>query len=280
MDDATGTIGTCSAPVTGFTNPTGIAASGNSAYVANFGSNMLSQCTLDATTGLSACADSGVSGLASPVDVVINGSNAYVVNFGGNSVTRCTVDGTTGALSACADTGATGLASPIGIAIYGSVAYVTNNADKSVSQCTIDGTTGNLACASNKKYSIAGLASPYGVAVNGNYLYVVNQGNAAGTDPVANPMTQSSVTRCSIDATTGDVDTASCAADAGFTVPDALGTDWYQTNRIAFKGTFAYLTNRHLNNITQCAVDPTTGALSACVNAAATFNAATGIAIK
>jgi 6-phosphogluconolactonase (cycloisomerase 2 family) len=279
MDDVAGTIGTCSAPVTGFTTPTSIAVSGNSAYVANFGSSVLSQCTLDATTGLTACADSGVLNLNSPTDVAINGSNAYVVNFNSSSITRCTVDATTGALSACTDAGATGLAKPIGIAFQGSVAYVTNNDDNSISQCAIDA-TGGLACATNKKYLSLNLASPYGIAVNGNYLYIVNQGNAAGIDPVANPMTPSKVTRCSIDATTGDVDTASCAEDTGYTVPGALPTDWYQTNRIAFRGGFAYLTNRHLNNVTQCVVDPTTGALSACVNAAATFNAATGIAIK
>ncbi len=275
-DDITGVVGSCSAAVSGFTNPTSVVVSGSTAYVPNFGVNVLSQCAIDANGELTGCADSGVLNLNSPTDVAMSGTNAYIVNYGSSSVTQCTVDATTGALSACVDSGATGLTSPIGIATQGSVAYVINNGDKSVSQCSIDGTTGAFACSPAKKYFIAGLASPYGAAVNNGSLYIVNQGAALSL----NPMEQSTVTRCGLDSTTGDVDTASCTTETGFTVPDALVTDWYQTNHIAFKGGFAYLTNRNLAKVTQCVVDPITGELSACVNAAAAFTGATGIAVK
>lgn len=278
-DVTTGAVGNCGTPVTSFTTPTSVTVSGNYAYVANFGGNTVTQCTLDANGDLTSCVDSGATGLTSPTDVVVVGSNAYVVNFGNSSavpsvpssISKCTVDATTGALSACADAGATQLNNPIGIAIQGSVAYITNNGDASVSQCAIDGTTGNLTCSTGTKYLGLGLSSPYGIAVNGTSLYIVSQGTSS--DP-----TSSKVTRCSLDATTGNVDTASCTTEAGFTLAGATG--WYQTNRIAFHGGYAYLTNRNLNGVAQCSVDATTGALSACAAAAPMLNAATGITIK
>ena len=244
--------------------------------MANFGAAAVSVCAIDATTGaLSNCANSGATGLNSPTDVVIKGSNAYIVNFSGSSIARCTVDATTGALSACADAGATGLNSPIGMEIRENTAYITNNADNSISQCAIDGTTGNLSCSSGTKYLGLGLSSPYGIASNGVMLYIISQGANA---TLTAPFTQSKVTRCEIDPITGNVLTTSCAAETQF--PLAGATEWYQTNRIAFKDNRAYLTNRNTGKVMQCDTDASTGAFTTCAASDGTFTSATGIAIK
>lgn len=277
VDSATGALMNCGMPATGFVNPTDIVINGNNAYIASFGGNTVHHCTIDANGDLSACTNAGVTGMNGPTDIAIQGTTAYIVNFGSNTISKCAIDATSGALSGCVDSGALGLNSPIGLDIRNGFAYVTNVADNSVSQCTIDGVTGNLACASNKKYNTLGLFSPYGITLNGTSAYIISQG-AAGTTTV--PMMQSKVTRCTVDATTGDIDPLSCTTETGFSVPDALPTDWYQTNRMVIKGNIAYLANRNINKVTQCTVNGTTGALSDCMNAASVFNAATGIVMK
>ncbi len=276
-DAANGAVQTCSAPITGFSAPTDITLNGNFAHVANFGDNSVSTCKTGTDGTLSDCANSGVTNLNSPTDVAVKGNNAYIVNYGANSVTRCTVDAATGAMSACADSGALGLVSPIGMDIRENTAYIANNADGSISQCAIDQISGNLACPSTKKYLTLGLASPYGITSNGTSLYIVNQGsNATATSA----MTQSRITRCTIDATTGDLVAGSCVNEAQYTVPGTAPTDWYQANRMAIAGNVAYITNRNLGKVAQCAVDATSGALSTCTAAAAVLPGATGVAVK
>jgi hypothetical protein len=265
----------CGTPVTGFNTPTDITLNGEFAYVTNFEGGTLSSCKVGADGALTDCADTGVMNLNRPTDMIVKGSNAYIVNYGSSSVTRCTIDATTGALAACTDAGALGLTSPIGIDIRENTAYITNNGDNSVSQCSIDGTSGALSCSSGKKYLSLGLASPYGVTVNGTSLYIVSQGS--GT---ASPMMQSKITRCTVDATTGDLVSGSCATDAGYTVPGTEPTVFYRTQRMAIKGNLAYISNRDIGKVVQCVVDGTTGALSACATAEPALSGATGIAVK
>jgi hypothetical protein len=159
--------------------------------------------------------------------------------------------------------------------VKGNVAYISNLNDGSVSQCTIDTATGNLSCPTNKHYNGLGLQSPYSVTVNGNYLYIVNQGAAATTTA---PMTQSSIRRCSIDATTGDINPASCVTETDINAPGVSG--WFQFNRIAIRNNTAYITARAAGKVIQCSVNATTGALSACSASTPALNGATGIAIK
>jgi len=276
-DAASGALGNCAAPVTGFFNPTDATVSGSNLFISNLGNNTVSRCAIGSNGTISGCTDAGAVNLAMPADILINGNNAYITNFQAGTVARCTVDPASGTLSACADSGAAGLAGPIGIDVKGNVAYITSNGDNSIAQCSIDAATGNLSCPGTHHFNNVKALSPYSVTVNGNYLYIVNQG-AAPTPTTA--MTQSNIVRCSINAASGDIDPASCVSEAGVTVPGTSATDWFQFNRIAIRGNVAYITARSINKVVQCAVDATTGALSNCTAATPAFSGATGIALK
>jgi 6-phosphogluconolactonase (cycloisomerase 2 family) len=276
-DGTTGALGNCAAPVAGFANPTDATVSGSNLFVTNFGNNSVSRCAIGTDGSLSGCTNAGAASLNQPTDIVVNGNTAYVVNYGASTVSRCSVDASTGVLSACADSGASGLTGPIGMDIKGNVAYLSNINDNSVSQCSIDTVTGNLSCPTNKHFNSVNARSPYSLTVNGNYLYIVNQGVAPTPTTT---MTQSSITRCNINATTGDLDSASCAEQTGLTVSGVSATDWFQFNRIAIRNNTAYITARSIGKVIQCSVDATTGALSACSASTPALSGATGIAIK
>lgn len=276
-DGTTGALGNCGTPVTGFTNPTDATVSGNNLFVTNFGGNTVGRCAIGSDGSLSGCTDAGVSNLNQPTDIVINGNYAYIVQFQTSTISRCGFDSATGALSNCSDSGASGLVNPIGMDIKGNVAYISNNGDSSISQCSIDATNGNLSCPANRHFNGVKAVSPYSVTASGNYIYIVNQGAAATTTA---QMTQSSITRCNINATTGDVDPASCVAETGITPAGLSATDWYQFNRMAVKNNTAYITARNIGKVIQCSVSAETGALSGCTVSTPAFNGATGIAIK
>jgi len=112
-----------------------------SAYVANYGSNNISQYTIDATTGaLTSKAVPTVTSGAGPTSVTVDptGKYAYVANSSGVGISQYTIGAGGGLVPLTPPTAPAGSA-PISIAIdpTGKYAYAANSQSSDVSQFTI-----------------------------------------------------------------------------------------------------------------------------------------------
>lgn len=223
-----GDISGCTAlDVAGLNNPSGIALSGNYAYIANFpvdnSPGTLLKCSVDPSNiTLSGCTDAGAPPISGMVDVAFAGNRAYIVSLTGNSVTRCAVGGD-GSLSDCADAGATGLSSPTAMAFAGANAYIVSNS-AFVTRCTVEPLLGNLsACTAMTVPGMADLTSivPYGIALSNGTAYITSQGN-------------DNVLRCTIDEAGGF---SACTAN------DLAGVNVGSLSEISFLDNRAYIIN-------------------------------------
>ncbi|PLP98435.1 beta-propeller fold lactonase family protein [Cupriavidus pauculus] len=171
------------------------------AYVANNGSNTVSQYTIGADGTLSPMATPSVNAGSFPWSITVapSGKYAYVANGQSNSVSQYTI-GADGALTpmATASVNAGSFPWAITVAPSGKYAYVTNNVSNTVSQYTIgaDGALTPMATASVN----TGLA-PNAVTVDpsGKYAYVGNLTDGTvsqytiGADGALSPMVVASV---------------------------------------------------------------------------------------
>ncbi len=146
--------------VTGLNNPQSIVVSGNTLYVASFGSNTIGE--YDATTGATINANF-IAGLNGPEGLALAGNILYVADFTGNTVGE--YNASTGAvINANFITGLNGSNS---LTLAGNHLYVSNETGQSVGE--YDATTG--AAVSGFQFDGAS-QSPRGVAVSGNHLFL------------------------------------------------------------------------------------------------------------
>jgi hypothetical protein len=181
-----GTLSSCAAAATGFSNPTGIAFYGaNFAYVADFGNNTVDLCNVALDGSLSGCASTG-TGFQSPWQLAVNGNILYATNAnptGGVTVCTIAVNGTLSACSQSAGSGTTGVAADSSYAYIGVAANTVN-------ECAI-GTGGSLSgsCASTSAgiSTGTGFSTANGISLAANYAYIANQGNGTVSVCTINP---------------------------------------------------------------------------------------------
>ena len=167
--------------------PTGVAVSGDRAYVARFFDGTVT--VIDTTTNTVVDTDPSTTDVVDPirvgtqpVAVAVSGNRAYVANYGG---TVSVIDTTTNRVI---DTIAVGN-SPAGIAVSGDRAYVANLGDGTVS--VIDTTTNTVIDTDLSTPDVVDPITvgnrPAGIAVSGDRAYVTNY--VDGTVSVINTTT-------------------------------------------------------------------------------------------
>lgn len=171
----------------------------HSAYVANYGSNNISQYTIDATTGaLTPKATPTVTSGAGPTSVTVDptGKYAYVANSFGIEISQYTIGAGGGLVAMIPAATAPAGSAPISIAIdpSGKYAYAANSGDNTVSQFTI-AAGGGLVPMTSAATAPSG-TWPVSIVVDAKsqYAYVANQsGNSIsqyniGTGGALTPM--------------------------------------------------------------------------------------------
>lgn len=238
--------------------------------------------TMSGTTqGLAITSDPGTTVITATLGTISGSTNLtvgnellYVANQGNSSVDICPLDPTTGNFfSACVDSGAGGIfgTDTAGIVINatGTLAFVSSAT--TVTHCTINnngaGTFSN--CATQ---TIPGMVNGTGMAIDstGTMLYIADQN-------VATP-TSSEVILCTVNATTGVINTGTCL-NAG-TPPPSLNGAYDITLNVG--GTQAYISNEVPSTVTRCNVTAGTGVLTTCSDTiGATFlNSPQGLAFN
>jgi 6-phosphogluconolactonase (cycloisomerase 2 family) len=274
---------------------------GTFAYAVNQNSNNVSAYSVNAATGtLTAVPGSPfATGGSVPVFITVNatGTFAYVANSASGDVTVFSIDPTTGALSTVAGSPFAAGTVPISIAINpaGTFAYVANKNSNDISAYAIDPTTGALTPVPGSPFAnSAGFGSIQSITVNaaGTFAYGANGwGPVSGfsIDPTSGALTAvpgspfvstagggqwveinpagtfaylatgngGYVLTFSIDATSGaltQITGGSCGAHSG--VP---GVNYIKINSA---GTYAYMANGLVLNVSVCSIDPSSGALT------------------
>ena len=243
------------------------------AYIANTGSNVVSQCTVQSDGSLSLCKDSGGTGFNNPVDTILYNINsntyAYIVNST-NNVSQCTVSND-GSFKNCADSGATnfncssGQAGCMGteIAIANQYAYITSPGNGTVDICPISPYTGSF---SNCK-SEGGFPTVSGIYINKAYAYIpINMGFSTP---------HSSVLKCTISSADGSL---TACVDSGVNIGG-----WLQMgSAVAIKNNTAYITGfvGEEQNLSKCDISPTDGSFSNCSGETGVDGVPIGMAIN
>lgn len=266
---ADGTLSTCVDSVSSFfDNPKGIqhqtfGGSVHYVYIANYLSNNVMQCTINASGLLVNCVDSGVgTTFNSPVQIgFYEATNwyGYVSNFSDNTVSQCSVNASTGQFSSCADSGATGLSSPEGVTFATidttDYAYVTNSGDNSMATCTIDpgpgAGEGNLTCSnSSTQFSTEAATLVEQTFAGTDYVYIMDPNN-------------SKISQCKIYSPTGQI----------YCIDSGMGSSFFTSpTDITFfqnpvtSNIFAYVTDSGANEVWLCNVNQTSGQLTSCSN--------------
>lgn len=233
------------------------------AYVTNLGTSSVSKCAINATTGVfSNCFDSGAGDAFDvPQDIAFTSSTnppyAYITDSDFNTtgtIWQCAVNSTTGNLSACASSSYLQFDNPLGITLApvgsSTYTYATNTSGDSITQCTV-GAGGVLESCSNT--SSHNTISPGGLAFStfggDDYTYLVNL--------------TGSVSQCRISSPSGLLYCIDSGVGSAFTDPLTIA---FQTVNSG-ANTYAYVTDPGVHEVTQCAVNQTTGVLSSCGNA-------------
>lgn len=277
--DANGALPTTAASsVATGTNPYSIAVVplGLYAYVANNGSNNVSEYTISAgvlTSNTPTANPTGtVTAGSSPVFVTVDpsGQYVYVVNAGSNpgTVSQYTInsDGTLAALGPPAQAGIT----PNSMAVdpSGHYAYVANYGDGTISEYTIN--AGALTLTATLPVPVSGNNHPASITVDpsGPYVYVANNSNstvseysigaggaltaigtvAAGTNPISVTVDSSGsyvyVANYSSGASAGTVSEYSIGTGGVLAPVGTVGTGKYPSSvTVAPSGQYAYVAN-------------------------------------
>lgn len=214
-----------------------------SVYTANFGSDDVTNFSVDTSTG--GLSQVGLTAMAggSPRSVVVHPSGrfAYVANFASDDVAAYSVLATDGSLTA--------ISSPVlasteprdlTIEPSGRFLYVANGGSNDVTAFWIDQVTGKL---TEKDSEVpTGGTNPRSLTTDpaGRFLYVANSGS-------------DDVTTFRIDSRTGEI--------AAIGLPVAAG-DQPQDVFVHPTGQFVYVSNEGSDDVTTFAVDPVTGTLT------------------
>jgi hypothetical protein len=177
-------------------------------------SSRILRCTIAQEDGaLSDCNPAGTTTIPNPRGLVINNNTLYVANILTNNVLGCPINTTTGDLEACADTQMTPEGTyPAGLAINRGYLYISYVSSNNVYKCLLT----TLSTSDPSPCELTGASALNGPAdlafSNDGYVYInaynsVNDGKA--------------VTRCVVDATTGDL--GLCEESSTFQLSNPFG---------------------------------------------------------
>jgi 6-phosphogluconolactonase (cycloisomerase 2 family) len=155
------------------------------AYIVNYTSNQITQCTPDSGGLFNNCTATG-SGFDAPVGIAFANSYAYIANESSATVSQCSITGT-GAFGTCNTTGSH-FDSPVKIAINGNYAYISNYYSSTITQCTINSVNGNLTNCNKIGNQLFNF--PLGIKFNNGYTYIAEAGNRT-------------ITKCTVNNTNG-----------------------------------------------------------------------------
>ena len=166
-----GTLATCAITGAGFNAPSGIAFSGNHAFVSDYYDNLVWKCDVDAEGVLSACVSTG-DGFLYPMQMDVKDGWLYVangINYGG--ISSCAIGGD-GTLSSCTQTAGSG---HIALEIHGDFLYTGQGNNLEVCSVAVPGPpTGCVSTGS----SFNGI---WGVGLDAGFAYIADQGTGEVT---------------------------------------------------------------------------------------------------
>lgn len=214
------------------------------AYVANFGTNKVSQYSIDANGALAM--KTTVDAVSGPTSVTVDpsGKYVYVANSGDYVISQYKI--VAGVLTSMTPSATNPLpgSSPVSIAVEpsGKYAYAANSGTDDVTQFTIDQTTGEL----TNPVTVPAGTSPTFVAVardpaGNKYAYVVNAGIPSCVSPCV--AVAPSISQFSINPATGALLLTATVTLAMGTAPVSITVDP--------SGQYAYVANHDSNTVSQ-----------------------------
>ena len=174
-----GTLPSCSNAATGFAAPSGIAFSGNWAYVTPGAvATDVDVCAVATDGSLSGCTRAYT--FATPNALAVSGGYLYVADANGPGYAySCVIDGANGTLSACTANAIGAVNTMDGIAVTATKAYIVDINGGNLSTCTVSSLDGSLSACT--QITLDGTApsngntpsaSPRSVSVYGGNLYI------------------------------------------------------------------------------------------------------------
>jgi hypothetical protein len=267
-----GSLSACANAATGLNAPTGIAFSGNFAYVTpGIAATDVDVCPVNANGTLGTCISAATFTL--PAALAVSGGYLYVTDLSGSNVFSCPINGTNGSLGTCTPTNVGTVDSMDGIAVTATTAYIVDINGGNLTTCTVSSVDGSLSACNQATLNGTApgggntpSASPRSASVNGGNLYI---GTTAGDMflPIAGDGTVAplySPTFCSLTPGT------SCTIDGDGMVFTSIPHQTPITG-FAFNNGFAYVAGFGSGGgIGVCTIE-TTGVLDNCVTSSNAF---------
>ena len=208
-----GSLSSCANAATGLSGPTGIAFSGNWAYVApGAAPTDVDVCPVNADGTFGSC--SAVQTFNAPNSLAVSGGYLYVADSDSNEIYSCKIN-PEGSLSTCVSNHIGTVNTVDGIAVTATTAYIVDINGGSLTTCGVSPVDGSLSgCAqttligTNPSAGKTANASPRSVAVYGGDLYIgaiagpmILPIASDGTVTVTYPCSFTPATPCTIDPT-------------------------------------------------------------------------------
>ncbi len=256
-----GSLSACANVTTGLSAPTGIAFSGNFAYVTpGIASTDVDVCPVNANGTLGTCTSAQT--FSAPSALAVSGGYLYIAD--GSTVYNCPINAD-GSLGTCDPSYIGTVSLPSGIGVTGTTAYIVDIVGGSLTTCTVDSDGTLFPCTQQTLDGTAPgggntpNASPRSTSVYGGNLYI---GTTAGNMilPIAGDGTVTPVyspTFCSLTPGT------SCTIDG---VPPPSSPVQTPLTGFAFNNGYAYVAGLgHGGGVGICTIE-TSGVLDNCVN--------------
>jgi hypothetical protein len=208
-----GSLFSCANAATGFSRPTGIAFSGNWAYVApGAAATDVDVCPVNADGTFGSC--SAVQTFNAPNSLAVSGGYLYVADSDSNEIYSCEIN-PDGSLSTCVSNHIGTVNTVDGIAVTATTAYIVDINGGNLTTCGVSSVDGSLSgCAqttligTNPSAGKTANASPRSVAVYGGDLYIGATAGPMilpiagdGTVTVTYPCSLTPASACTIDPT-------------------------------------------------------------------------------
>jgi hypothetical protein len=174
-----GSLSSCTTAHTGFSAPTGIAFSGNWAYVAPGAvATDVDVCAVNTDGSFGTCASAATFG--SPNALAVSGGRLYVADANGPGyVHSCDINNTDGTLSNCNDNAVGPINTMDGVAVTATTAYIVDINGNNLTTCTVSAVDGTLSACSQQSLNDTApgggntpTAAPKSVTAYGGNLYI------------------------------------------------------------------------------------------------------------